>query len=214
MTDCEIKNIKVLAETKWIRVEELTYVDAHGRTRTWDRVMRTTTKDDRSPDAGVALTLAIKDGEPGIVCVVQFRPPIRQKCLEFPAGIIDQDEDPAQAIHRELKEETGYEGNALFVSPRLSLSPGIGCESVLLSLIYADPANPKNVTPEACPDEGEDLEVLFLPLKGLRTKLDELSTQGIMIFDAVYTFAIGLELAETIHGKAGPELDAVIKGMK
>jgi 8-oxo-dGTP pyrophosphatase MutT (NUDIX family) len=38
----------------------------------------------------------------------QFRYPLHQVFIEFPAGKIDQGEDPLASAKRELEEETGY----------------------------------------------------------------------------------------------------------
>jgi ADP-ribose pyrophosphatase len=53
--------------------------------------------------AAVALT-----PEGRILLVRQYRPAIERFSLELPAGLLEEDEDPADAMARELLEETGY----------------------------------------------------------------------------------------------------------
>ncbi len=45
--------------------------------------------------------------EEKIVLVTQLRPNLGYKTLEFPAGGIDKNESPIQAVSREVREETG-----------------------------------------------------------------------------------------------------------
>ena len=47
-----------------------------------------------------------------LVMIRQFRPGVRGVRLEIPGGVIEPDEDPARAAVRELREETGYVGDA------------------------------------------------------------------------------------------------------
>lgn len=42
--------------------------------------------------------------------ILQYRPPIRNICVELPAGLIDKGESPEKSAIRELYEETGYGG--------------------------------------------------------------------------------------------------------
>lgn len=46
-----------------------------------------------------------------VVLVKQFRPGTEQEELELPGGGLNQEEEGHTAAARELKEETGYEGN-------------------------------------------------------------------------------------------------------
>jgi ADP-ribose pyrophosphatase len=59
----------------------------------------------RHPGAVVILPV-FEDGK--ILMERQFRYPLQQVFIEFPAGKIDPDEDPLACAKRELQEETGY----------------------------------------------------------------------------------------------------------
>jgi len=60
-------------------------------------------------------TLAITKDEK-IILVKQFRPGPKEILTELPGGYVDKGETPKQAAERELLEETGYGGNAKFVT--------------------------------------------------------------------------------------------------
>ena len=46
------------------------------------------------------------DGQ--VILVEQFRPGVQRMSLEFPAGVVEDCEEPVKAALRELEEETGY----------------------------------------------------------------------------------------------------------
>jgi len=72
-----------------------------------------------SNDGVVAL---LQTEEEKIVLVRQFRPARGGKTMEFPAGFMEDDEAPEQAIRRELLEETGYEPGVLVPLGNFGLS--------------------------------------------------------------------------------------------
>lgn len=56
------------------------------------------------------------DGD-SVLLVLNYRAPVDQWVLEFPAGLLDANEDVAAAALRELAEETGAAGRVVDVSP-------------------------------------------------------------------------------------------------
>jgi len=62
----------------------------------------------------VAIVALTENNE--IILTKQFRPGPKKVLLELPGGYIDKNEKPEQAGARELLEETGYTGDAQFVT--------------------------------------------------------------------------------------------------
>ena len=60
-----------------------------------------------------------------VVLVNQYRFGMEKSSLEIPGGMADDGEDPKKAAIRELKEETGYEGNKVIEIGRVESNPAI-----------------------------------------------------------------------------------------
>ena len=63
------------------------------------------------------------DGE--VILVNQYRFGLEKTSLEIPGGMADYGEDPKTAAIRELKEETGYEGDKVIEIGRVESNPAI-----------------------------------------------------------------------------------------
>jgi len=180
----------------------------------WDRAVRTTKQSENSIDAVVILAILQNDpSDPTkdeIVCVKQFRPPVDAYTVELPAGLIDPDEDPASAAAREFHEETGYEGTVVKVMPAGYLSPGLTNESAALVRIEVDMSLENNIKIhndqmansklEGCERE-RGLEKLLLPRVGLLEALHDMQEkEGVKVFAALYSLALGMSVAESSAG--------------
>ena len=195
----------VAGATKWLQLLSLKYCDAAGKMRTWDMVHRATSPlptlepdqpapgPTRAPDAVAILTLINpgEDQELHTVLVRQFRPPMNAFTIEFPAGLLDEGESPAQAALRELKEETGYVGNARSSSLSCCLSPGLTSECVSLVTVDVDMSLEENQHPIPNPDEGEYIDRIVVPISGLMEELDRREQDGDVVFAALRSMALG-----------------------
>ena len=89
----------------------------------------------RSRGIKAAVILAV-DEHDHVLLVEQFRVPLGKRCIELPAGLIgdgdNPDEDPAEAANRELEEETGYRAGRMEVVGEFYSSPGMVTEAFTL----------------------------------------------------------------------------------
>ncbi|XP_056655427.1 ADP-sugar pyrophosphatase isoform X2 [Monodelphis domestica] len=140
---------ELISEGKWVKLEQTTYVDPTGKTRTWETVKRTTRKEGLSAD-GVAIIPVLQRTlhYECIVLVKQFRPPMGGYCLEFPAGLIDDNESPETAALRELEEETGYKGDVAECSPAVCMDPGLSNCTTHIVTVMINGDDAENVRPK------------------------------------------------------------------
>jgi 8-oxo-dGTP pyrophosphatase MutT (NUDIX family) len=101
-----------------------------------------------------------------VVLVRQYRHGSERFSLEIPGGMIDEDEDSSAAAARELKEETGFEGDAPLHLGTVEPNPAIlsnRCHTYLVR-------NARR-TSAPSPDAGEDIAVLLLPLSEIPERI-------------------------------------------
>jgi 8-oxo-dGTP pyrophosphatase MutT (NUDIX family) len=89
-----------------------------------------------------------------IVLVRQWRVGTRRHSLEVPGGLVEPDEDPADAAARELREETGFTGNAPALLGMQEPNPAIQDNITYTYLIdNCQPTHPQQL------DAGEEIAV-------------------------------------------------------
>lgn len=101
------------------------------------------------------------DSDENVIMIKQFRYPFSEVLLEVPAGKLEPNEDPLEAVKRELEEESGVVADNVEYIGTMYTTVAIIDEKIHMYL--ATGLTYKN----AHPDDGEFLEVEKIPLKTL-----------------------------------------------
>jgi ADP-ribose pyrophosphatase len=178
-------DLRPLGTGHWLTLSEITYADRDGHPRTWEMASRR-----KAAGAVVIVPRLLPSGR--FVLVRQYRPPVDAPVLEFPAGLLDEGEAPAECARRELAEETGYQGTLRqLIGPCLS-SPGMTGESLYLALVDVDEALPANRQPQPRPDDGEHLDVLAVAPAELAGLLQAQEAAGVRLDSRLLCYFLGL----------------------
>ena len=108
----------VLCEGKWLRLKK------RGR---WEFVERV------NASSVVAMVAVTREGE--IILVEQYRPAVKRKVIELPAGLVgdvDNDHSQTRAAKREMLEETGFRVHRVEFLVELAASAGLTSETTCL----------------------------------------------------------------------------------
>lgn len=118
-----------------------------------------------------------------LVLIWQYRPGTDELSLEIPGGVIDPGEEPIDAARRELREETGYEADALellsVVEPNPALQ-GNRCWTYL--------ARGARLAGATAFDELEELETLLVPKSDIPSLIDERAITHALVVVALETY--------------------------
>ncbi|HEU4454003.1 MAG TPA: NUDIX hydrolase [Longimicrobium sp.] len=131
----------------------------------------------QSPD-GVAVIALTDDGR--MVMVEQFRHPLGRVTLETPAGIVDEGERPEDAAARELREETGFAGDAAEILGTVELNPSWQRSRVHVAVVRnARRAGPKDEDP------AEDIRCSLLPVADLDRRIRAGDVEAAAVLSAI-----------------------------
>ena len=172
---------RVIGEGRYLRLVDW---------RTWEYVERLNIR-------GIVIIIPVTD-DGKVVFIDQFRAPLRARVVEFPAGLVgdeEQHEDIIEATRRELREETGYDAQELVPVAEGTVSPGSTSETVTVFL-----AKGLKKVAEGGGVGKEDIEVNEVPRAEIRPWLDAMKRKGRLIDLKVF---MGLYFVEREYGPAG-----------
>lgn len=122
-----------------------------------------------SPDwVNVVATTTDENGRECFVMVRQFRHGSMRVSLEFPGGVVDPGEDSAEAVMRELEEETGYVADSVSLAGSVNPNPAL-----MGNRVYTYVA--RNVHPSSSQnlDHNEIIDVELVPTGDLGSRTAE-----------------------------------------
>jgi ADP-ribose pyrophosphatase len=153
-----IRDVTCLTQERWINLFAATF-ENRGHTGRWVFASRKRRPhEERHADAVIMIPILRNPGEPPrLVVIREFRVPVGDYCIGFPAGLIDEGETVEDTARREIAEETGLSVTAVHrVTAPLLMSSGLTDESACLAFVDV------TGTPNPQPEQSESLEVELL----------------------------------------------------
>jgi len=151
---------KILFEGNWLLFKESTFLSHNGKEIKWEII-------ERKNNGTVLIIMAKLLPSNRYVLIRQYRPAINNYIIGFPAGVTDDDNIAEEAL-KELKEETGYTGEIISISPILKINPGIMNINAHIVIVEIDEKNPLNKNPEQSLEPSEEIEVILKTKKDIK----------------------------------------------
>ena len=145
-------NEKTVYDGQWLTVREAVYQNKKGKEFSWECVDR------KRSTVGVVIVARLMPSK-RFVLIKQHRPAIDGYIISLPAGLGFN--DPNHALV-ELKEETGYTGKIVDISPVLKTGASIINDSARIVHIEVDESLPANQNPIQELEDAEDIEVCLV----------------------------------------------------
>lgn len=132
--------------------------------------------------ANIVPVCRTEDGD-AFVMVRQHRHGARRTMLEFPGGMVDPGETPAESAARELLEETGYRAGALELIGSTNPNPAL-----MNNLCHTFVAYDLELVREQRLDALELLDVEVIPIAQAERQLASLENSNALMLTALYWY--------------------------
>ena len=175
---------KTVYEGQWLSVRETAYENREGKRLVWETVHR------KRSTVGVIIIAQLMPSK-RFILIKQYRPAINGYIIAFPAGLGFN--DPNHALV-ELKEETGYRGKIISVSPILKSGASLINDSARIVHVEVDENDPANQNPIQELEPSEDIEVRLVSHAEAKDYLFEQEAAGVHIASNLwYVFGLSFK---------------------
>jgi len=178
----KITEIKQLHGTDWLALKQASCLSKDGKHFKWDFVSR-------NGNQKVVILLCHSLDSEKILLLKEFRAPLNQWVIEFPKGLINNNESIEKAALRELREETGYEGIIKKIHPFMATSAYLTDETT--STVEIEINEKKLGTTDH--EEAEEIIPFWIKKTDFELKMQEFQDSNYMIENIVWFFFKGLK---------------------
>jgi 8-oxo-dGTP pyrophosphatase MutT (NUDIX family) len=177
----QIKEIKEVFGTKWLSLNEATYLSKEEKEMKWNFVSR-------KGDPKIVTAICRSQNTGKYLLISQPRVPVNKIVIEFPAGLIDSGESIQKAGLRELKEETGYDGQVISEGPFVVKSAGLSDEVTAAIELEVD----ENAVGKTEMESTEDIQAFWVTLTEFLEMEKKLDPTKFIIDGQVWFYFHGL----------------------
>jgi len=146
---------KFLCRGSWLSLKQLSYLTEAGTDLDWEVIVRS-----RRETVVVVLARLVPSGR--WILIRQFRPGIGEAVLALPAGCVEPGVEIGEHAERELREETGYRGRLVSLSPRLKINPAVLDCDFYVAVMEVEEEAEDNRDPRQELEPEEEIEVILV----------------------------------------------------
>lgn len=180
-------NKKVIHHGEWLSFRTMEIENKDSKPIIYEYV----TCSEKKADGGVEIIpIMKKEGKLYVVLIKNYRYPIEQYCMEFPAGLVDPGEEVDKTALRELKEETGYTAQKMIkLNDSMLYDPWKSTDTAGLYLALINGDDPINKDIKQTLDDIERIEVILVEWDNIEERLKELQTKYALRSSLVFLVA-------------------------